>query len=250
MMSDYTEQANLVVNLEAMTLDELGEYTTREANLAEAHAAKAIEHAIACGEALLLAKSQCRHGEFQAWREEHFPMSKPTAIKWMRIAYYKDRIVGVENVKSAERLLVGLPRPAVDMIPATWVANARQMRDAGASWAEIAEGVGLHKSTVRRAIDPTWKQVEAEKRRRERDRLERLAASAARRKEIARLAAQRDDATSKLYSLIRQALPLAEAARDAAATPEQRDRFDAVARAQRRSEDQIGAALRAERGES
>ena len=213
-------RANPVVNLEAMTLDELGAYTTREANLAEAHAARAIEHAIACGEALLLAKSQCHYGEFQAWVEQHCPLDYRTATLWMRIAYYKDEIPsGVSTVPLAKQFLQGRPAYSTPSLPPRWVDEARALRSAGVTLREICEELGMSKTAVVKQLYPQTKQSArvSDARRRNRrtvaERAARITAEAARRKETARLAAQRDDATSKLYSLVRQALALAEADR-------------------------------------
>lgn len=46
----------------------------------------AVEHAIRCGELLVEAKAQARHGEWGPWLEENFPASQRTAQGYMRLA--------------------------------------------------------------------------------------------------------------------------------------------------------------------
>jgi threonyl-tRNA synthetase len=52
----------------------------------EAGDAAGIEHYRCAGEMLLEAKDQCAHGEWTAWVERNFHLSKTTALEYMKLA--------------------------------------------------------------------------------------------------------------------------------------------------------------------
>jgi hypothetical protein len=82
---------------------------------AEHHAFEAIQsaavgHAIACGTALLQAKSQVPHGSWLPWIDEHLAFTPRTARRYMTIARNGTRVSDSDSIRSA---LARLAKPTV-----------------------------------------------------------------------------------------------------------------------------------------
>ena len=73
----------------------------REHRLAEEHAAQAVDHAIRCGEMLIEAKAQLKHGEWLPWLAANFEGSEDTAGNWMRLARNSERVRNLPSVRQA-----------------------------------------------------------------------------------------------------------------------------------------------------
>lgn len=244
----------IVHDLATLTLVELGELASQEVRLAEAHAVKAVEHAIRCGEILQVARDLCDYGEFGSWLEANFPLSRNTANKWMRLAHYRDEIP--ENVSGwamAARAISGMPALKAAH-PPFWVERAKAMKKAGYANRTIAREVGADVKSVKVWTDPKFREQEARRNRerkreeaRDRDHAARLLEADRRRREIARQAERRGGAAPKLYSLVRQQLVAVEQAISEASSAEERAALEDVARASRRAEARLAEALRCAR---
>ena len=64
----------------------------------------ALDHALCCGELLLEAKRECRHGEWQKWLADNFVGSDRTARAYMRIARHHD-VIDAKRQTAAELTL-------------------------------------------------------------------------------------------------------------------------------------------------
>jgi chromosome segregation ATPase len=74
----------------AVEIDALNEQANIYANQAVIYAAKS-------GQKLLLAKSQCNHGEFKTWLDEHCKLSYSTAKRYMQLATTKPELLSESN---------------------------------------------------------------------------------------------------------------------------------------------------------
>lgn len=80
---------------------------------AVAAAESAIDNAIRCGELLAAQKRRCKHGEFQAWVQEHCTFSHDTANVYMRAARKKTSGLVFSSLRQMieyERVAKGRPR--------------------------------------------------------------------------------------------------------------------------------------------
>jgi len=68
------------------TLPTLAAEINKSHQQAENYAKSAIEHALACGDALLKAKKQVKHGEWLPWLQTNTTVSERTARNYMRVA--------------------------------------------------------------------------------------------------------------------------------------------------------------------
>jgi len=79
------------------TVAEIG----REHELPQSAFRAAIGHAIRCGELLIDAKAQVRHGEWSSWLAEHFAGSERTARGYMRLARNRQRVADMPSIREA-----------------------------------------------------------------------------------------------------------------------------------------------------
>jgi hypothetical protein len=103
------------------TLAELAREIVTERDAAKTAAQTAMQHALRCGELLIQAKKQCRHGQFESWAAEHTGMSKSMYTGYMRLAKRQAELSIDMPVRDALKLLAEprettrrppLPRPA------------------------------------------------------------------------------------------------------------------------------------------
>lgn len=73
---------------EAKLADSINEHHAQ----AEHHAREAVNHAMACGEALLTAKELVKHGEWLDWLKVNTTVSERTSRNYMRLASHRDQI--------------------------------------------------------------------------------------------------------------------------------------------------------------
>jgi hypothetical protein len=119
--------SNDLVSLDALAieinaLDEQANY----------HAGQAVIYAARCGEKLLLAKAQCRHGEFESWLDEKCKKVKiRQAQKYMKLA--KDMPSLVDSLKThSSAFLLGINQAIALLTAPEEVKEAAQERlDAG-----------------------------------------------------------------------------------------------------------------------
>jgi transposase-like protein len=138
------------------SLAELAAIANREGELAVRAMRDTLNHAIACGEALLAAKAQISDGGWTEWLAANFQGSSTTAHRFMRVATYRDQIPqGVDGLMKADELLRGLPR-ANGRVWGTnphIVAEAVRLYRAGdITLAEIAERYKVALSTAHRWV--------------------------------------------------------------------------------------------------
>jgi hypothetical protein len=112
-----------------------------------------LEHAIACGDALLEAKALVPPGEWTQWVETNLPDGVRLTMtrNYMRLAALKERVDPDLSVAGNIRLLAGVegvakgtPRIAEDIKD-----EARRMKDEGVPIAEIARRLDTTKHSVR-----------------------------------------------------------------------------------------------------
>ena len=106
----------------APSLAELAAAINAEHQAAERTARKAIEHAKAAGEKLLLAKAQVEHGQWLPWLSAHCPeLADRTARAYMQLARYwgklETKTATVANLTINEALkLLNAPEPDSDLL--------------------------------------------------------------------------------------------------------------------------------------
>lgn len=116
-----------------------------------AHAQKAmrvaLEHAIACGEALIEGRDECEPGTFHSWLEAHTTLSVSQATSYIRIAYYRDLLSSDLSVSAAVQRLVGLPsvlrHDERDPTHEYLRNEVQSLHDAGRTRNEIARILGI-----------------------------------------------------------------------------------------------------------
>jgi hypothetical protein len=78
----------------------------------EATASAAVAHAIACGEALIEAKAQLRHGQWLSWLADHVEFNDRQAQRYMQIARNASRVSDLDSVRAAlSELAEQRPKP-------------------------------------------------------------------------------------------------------------------------------------------
>jgi hypothetical protein len=80
------------------TLDQLAKAIRTEHAAAKLSAKVTLEHAIRCGQLLIQAKKQCRHGNFEGWAADHCEMSKSTYTGYMRLARRQAELPDAETI--------------------------------------------------------------------------------------------------------------------------------------------------------
>jgi hypothetical protein len=87
------------------TLVQLAKDIVTERDAAKSAARTAMQHAIRCGELLIQAKSQCRHGDFEAWAATNTGMSKSMYTGYMRLANRRAELSDDMPIRDALKLL-------------------------------------------------------------------------------------------------------------------------------------------------
>jgi hypothetical protein len=151
------------------TLGELAVTIKREHGLVLESARSTIEHAINVGEALLSAKDACGEGNWLAWLEGNTDIHQTTANWYMRVAYQAEAVRASGEVSFTgaylylrQKGLLGPDRPGGRRGQGNsdeTRAEARHMHDdLGMSFAAIAGAMGFSYNTVRRWLDPEYRQ--------------------------------------------------------------------------------------------
>jgi transposase-like protein len=135
-----------------------------------------VEHAIACGEALLEAKAIIPGGQWQAWMEENLPhgVRRSMCRNYMRLAFLKEHVDPELPIRTNLQLVTGLEKRAsgTPRVPEETKREALRLHATGTfTNAEIARTVGVTKDTIRAWTDPDWakrKQDQSNQRRQQR----------------------------------------------------------------------------------
>lgn len=245
------------VDLSALSLDELAARANSEHALVESCVDAAIDawtngvfHAIYAGEALLAAKRLHEgKGDWRVWVEDNFDANYRTAARYMRIAFYRDRLSpGQVSVKSAQKSLEGLP-PLPGFTTHLQSASEKsteavRLREAGFTQAEVAEALDVSSTTVWRLTVPgaDAKNREAARRRRAKNAKARKALAE---KEKADAIRKAGGNISTAYGYVRKAAAELDAALGNATSPEVRTALRAALAGVHKAEDEIGKAARA-----
>ena len=130
-------------------LTELAEAIAYEHRLVVRRGREMLEHAIACGEALLKARAKCRKGAWLYWFENHVEgLHITTAHRYMRLADHKDQVLAsdVETIDGAMRELADLPRR--DHGPRAYTEADR------VAWIALAEEHGVKPAARMLGVSP------------------------------------------------------------------------------------------------
>lgn len=215
--------------------------------------------AISAGRVLLAAQERVPRRDWRKWCEDNLNFHYSAACRYVRVARYESEVLewidagGSGTLGAVSDMLVGRPpsRPK-GVAPAEHdVKTARELRRSGATYTEIAEVLGAHKSTVRRWADPAaLRESKAAVRR---SKAKRVAAQKAleekeRREERAALAKKATPETSRAYADVRKLCLTLDAAL-AGATAGRDDLRRALALVHK-AEDALVAAMQSERVEN
>ena len=115
-----------VIKFESLEIGVLIGMANDSAELVEASAKKAVEHAERCGRALNAIKAKLPHGEWGAWLGKNFDYSQRHAARYMTIASNWTRVSNLEgdgSIREALRMIADDPdtpkrecKPAVEVI--------------------------------------------------------------------------------------------------------------------------------------
>ena len=115
-----------VIKFESLEIGVLIGMANESAELVEASAKKAVEHAERCGRALNAIKAKLPHGEWGAWLGKNFDYSQRHAARYMTIASNWTRVSNLEgdgSIREALRMIADDPdtpkrecKPAVEVI--------------------------------------------------------------------------------------------------------------------------------------
>jgi hypothetical protein len=97
----------------AMSITGLAAEIRAEHEAVEAAAISAVEHAIRCGELLIEAKAQVRHGNWLPWLSENFDFTRQTATAYMRLYANRDQLQ-MEGPPSISAALKQIAAPRED----------------------------------------------------------------------------------------------------------------------------------------
>lgn len=156
-----------------MSLNELAVSANQEHRASQADALSAVQHAIAAGAHLRVARESCAPGEWTQWCEQRLEFSHATALLYIRISFFEDIVLeaGLTSISQAGRLLVGLPLPSDRRrLPKTVTERILELRQSGQSIRAIADTLGIGANSVLWAINPQSRKLAndraAERRRR------------------------------------------------------------------------------------
>ena len=115
-----------VIKFEALEVEVLTGIANESAELVEASARKAVEHAERSGRALIAIKEKLPHGEWSAWLGKNFDYSLELARRYMSIASNSTRVLNLKDatsIREALRMIADDPetpkrerKPSVEVI--------------------------------------------------------------------------------------------------------------------------------------
>jgi transposase len=232
------------------TITDLLVTVEREHQLAMQAARGVLAHAIAAGRALLQIREQVPDGQWKAWVDEHSPVHWSTANDYMRAAHFSG-VLEESGVKSLDEALGFLhghirnrKRPGRAGLP-DLKKKALALHREGATQREIAERLGVSKSTLYWWLNPGAKQRHLKK-------LSDAKKAAAREQEqrqartVKRVARERGGAISELYAMAERMQDVIGRAHDEATDPEARRALARAGAHYRRMRDDIVTALGAQ----
>lgn len=239
------------VDLTTMTLDQLGEMADAEHGFVLGSMRTTLAHAIRVGEILIRARELIDPVEWVAWKRAR-KFSDRCGNMYTRLATYQDYLAeGPDTIAEAEKYLVSLDLPyargtgPLDK-PAWMKDEAKRLRAEGVSLGDVADQLGVSKSTVQYWSSPEYRAARAreQKERKARQRAQRKAlAEMQERQERDRLAKGAGGHLGSSYASLRKSLASLDASIPEA-SPEQRQELQAAMRAMHSAEDRLVAALK------
>lgn len=233
------------------SLPELAEIANRHHSGAEAALRTWLSHAIAVGEALLVAQTLVEPGMWLKWVEDNLQFRRIAASRYMRAAYYKDFLMaaGVETGEQFREVAKGLPLRlpvADDRVRRRLAELVRPLRAQGLSYAAIGRQLGVTPEQARLAVDPQYVRQRAARAREAntRKRLEKLAYERQQRDAMVKAAG---GSVSAAYALIRRALLELDRCLGNLERPAMRQGINVAIDHCHKAEDSIVRALRQER---
>jgi hypothetical protein len=191
-------------------LGALVERVNREHALVHDAGQSMLAHAIAAGDALLECKRLVTWGGWEDWLKRSFPDKHPKTLRtYMRIAKYRTTIEkhNPPTLSAAHRLLAGeAMRPHSDELK----SEARRLRKAGLTYAEIGVQLNIGAHTANCWLNPRLD----EKRRQRRKQMSRVSRRALQRSERDREARKVGGSLAHGYAFVRKSLEALEAALD------------------------------------
>ena len=231
-----------------VALGELADRANREHALVEQALGGALQHALACGDALNEAREAVEYSGWMAWLEQNFTGSRVLASQYMRLAAHRVLVEGLPSITQGLERLRGLPavrRGGYRGHSDETKAEARVLDAEGVHRDEIATTFGVSRQTINQWCDPeVLARARASTRRwlaeqREEERQQKAAAA---QRKAERAARKAGGALAESYSLVhRLDAPLAQARREA--TGEARDALDAAVSAYYKLSDEVVRAL-------
>jgi hypothetical protein len=156
-----------VIKFEALEVEVLIGIANESAELVEASARKAVEHAERCGRALLAAKEKVAHGQWLGWIGANFNYTRQHAHRYMTIASNVTRVLPLKDatsIREALRMIAEDPetpkrerKPSVEVVevaadePADDVPVAAEIVAADMPAVEVITAVATVKPAKKRA---------------------------------------------------------------------------------------------------
>lgn len=106
--------SRVVVPLDGpLSLDALARSINEHHRLAGSYARATLEHVVACGEALMEARTQVPEGQWRAWLRENVTLDTATVAMYVRLATFAGelRSAGVTSVQAAREYVCQGARP-------------------------------------------------------------------------------------------------------------------------------------------
>ena len=215
----------------------------------------AVVHAIACGEVLIAARQRVPMTGWAAWIAENLDFTQSVAAKYVRLAANKSKLDLAEHTTIygalAHLSALGVPGSnpgSAKRLPLSEaeVAEARRLRDAGASQKELAKRFGCSPEMVMARIDPEWL-VKEKQRTRERNRRVRAQRKALAEKERHDAVARVGGTPAHAYALLRKAALALDRALAESSDPEFVELMRRAVSFTHKAEDEVVFALKIDR---
>lgn len=223
----------------AVSLDELAGIANRADRQAREAVEQGLVFAAQAGEALLQAKQQTERGKWRGWLDENFAGGRSTAYLYMRIAQYRAYLAatGIESTSAARRALEHMPE-----IPSEFkgtnhplAQQAEDLRRDGATIEEVAEALGISRSSAWAILNPGKRKQQRETTRKRREQERRALA----RQDRDKAAKAAGGVVAECYSLVRKTTQAIAEAVEATENPEVRQGLNAALAKQYEAEDAI-----------
>lgn len=114
-----------------------------------------LTHAILAGDAMIAARRLVPRGEWGSWLKANINRSHSLAYKCEWLALNQDVIRGCASMQEALRVIGPRSVRRFHTLTPQWdVERALELRANGATWTEVANDVGVSRSTVQIVLDP------------------------------------------------------------------------------------------------